>query len=343
MTQVTESLSGSSRTKKARLSVKFFLKWEWLLVLIFLAINIINIQLYPKYLNARLLLDATQMFMDKALIVLPMTMILVMGEIDISVGSIVALSSVLMGISHQAGLPMPLAMGVCLLTGALCGFINGFLLIKIKNISSMIVTLIGMITYRGIAEVILKDQAVGGFPSWYNELGWGYVGKYVPIVLVVFVIMAVILSIVLNHSVLGRRIYAIGANSTASQFSGIHVERIKLLIFTICGFVSGITGLFLSSRMGSVRSNIASGYELDVIAMVVLGGIGAYGGKGRIVGPIIAVFIIGFLRYGLGLINIESKVLLVIIGLLLILSIAIPNTSQILSERSRTKNKSAAK
>lgn len=333
MTGITESLKAKNR----HFSAKFFLKWEWLLVLIFVAINLINIQLYPKYLNGRLLLDATQVFMDKALIVLPMTMILIMGEIDISVGSIVALSSVLMGVSFQAGMPMPMAMGICVITGTLCGFINGLLMIKIKNISSMIVTLIGMITYRGIAEVILKDQAVGGFPEWYSKLGWGYVGKYVPLVLVVFAVLAVVFSIILHYTVFGRQIYAIGANSTASRFSGIHIERIKLLIFSLSGLMAGVTGLFLSSRMGSVRSNIASGYELDIIAMVVLGGVGASGGKGRIIGPIISVFIIGFLRYGLGLVNIESKVLLVIIGLLLILSIAIPNTSQIISRKNFTK------
>lgn len=331
--------SDTLKPQRRQFSIKFFMQWEWLLVLIFLAINLINIQLYPKYLNGRLLLDATQIFMDKALIVLPMTMILLMGEIDISVGSIVALSSVLMGVSYQMGVPMPAAMGICLLTGLACGLINGLLMIKIKNISSMIVTLIGMITYRGIAEVILKDQAVGGFPEWFSELGWGYIGKYVPIVLVVFVILAVFFSVILHFTVFGRQIYAIGANDTASRFSGIHVERIRLLVFALSGLMSGVTGLFLSSRMGSVRSNIASGYELDIIAMVVLGGIGASGGKGRIIGPIISIFIIGFLRYGLGLINVESKVLLVIIGMLLILSVAIPNTSQIISGRSFLKKR----
>ena len=140
----------------------------------------------------------------------------------------------------------------------------------------------------------------------------------------VFVVFAVIFSLLLHKSVLGRWIYAIGNNRASSRYSGVQVDRIKILVFTLTGFMAAVAALFLTARMGSTRPNIAMGYELEVIAMVVLGGISTSGGKGRMIGAIIAVFLIGYLRYGLGLINVQAQALLIIIGLLLILAVMLP-------------------
>jgi rhamnose transport system permease protein len=304
---------------------KFFLQWEWLLVLLFIGINLMNANLSPYYMNADGLLNATSSFLEKAFIALPMVFILVLGEIDISVASTVALSSVIMGVSYNnLGLPMGAAILVCLLTGTLCGFINGFILTKFRELAPMIVTLGTQILYRGIATMILKDQASGSFPMWFSEIYWGSIGS-IPYMLIVFVILAVIFGVVLHKTTFGRRVYAIGSNGVASRYAGIQVSKIRLIIYTLTGTMAAVTALFLTSRMGSTRPNIAMGYEMDAIAMVVLGGIPTSGGKGRFIGVVIAIFIVGLLRYGLGLINVSSQVMLIIIGALLISAVMIPN------------------
>ena len=143
--------------------------------------------------------------------------------------------------------------------------------------------------------------------------------------LIAFAVFAVFFALLLHKTTFGRRVYAIGNNATASRFSGVQVDKIKIIIFTMVGFMCGITALFLTSRMGSTRPNVALGYELDIIATVVLGGISTAGGKGRIGGPILAIFVIGYLRYGLGLINVPSQVLLIVIGLLLVAAVLTSN------------------
>lgn len=302
----------------------FFFQWEWMLILIFIIVNIINANLSPYYLNFENLRDATMTFLDKAFIVLPMAFILILGEIDISVGSIVALTSVIMATLYNAGVPMELAIMIALAAGTLCGFINGLLIIKFKELSAVIVTLSTMIIYRGIAYIILEDQSAGKFPDWYSFLGWGYIGN-VPFILIVFTVFSIIFGLLLHKTTFGKHIYAIGSNSTASRYSGVQVDKIRVIVFTLAGLMAAITALFLTSRMGSTRPNVAYGYELDVIAMAVLGGISTAGGKGRIIGTILAIFLIGYLQYGLGLINVPSQVLLIIIGLLLILAVTVPN------------------
>lgn len=305
---------------------KFLLRWEAVLVLVLLLVNVFNTMSSPYYLSVTGLLDATRDFMDKSFIVFPMAMIILMGEIDISVGAAIALSSVIMGVAYNAGngIPMVAALLLALLVGTACGLINGLLLTRFKELSPMIVTLSTMTIYRGIAYIILKDQAAGKFPSWFQKFGWGTVGP-VPYVLIVFAILAVIFTIVLNKTKLGRRIYAIGSNRTASIFSGIKVDQIRILAYTLAGFMSGLTAIFLTSRMSSTRPNIGYMYELDIISMVVLGGISTSGGKGRLAGALISIFVIGYLKYGLGLNNISSQILMIVIGLLLIISVLTPN------------------
>ena len=301
----------------------FFFQWEWLLVLIFILVNILNANLSPYYMNIGNLRDATMGFLDKAFIVLPMVLVMILGEIDISVASTVALSSVIMADLYSHGVPMGIAIIISLLVGAICGLINGLLIVKFKELSSVIITLATMIIYRGIAYILLEDQAKGQFPDWFSLFGWEYIGG-VPFILIVFVIFAVLFALLLHKTTFGRRIYAMGNNITASRFSGIQVDKIKVIVFTLTGVMAAVTAIFLTSRMGSTRPNVATGYELDVIAMVVLGGISTAGGKGRMIGAIIAVFLVGMLSYGLGLVNVPAQVLLIIIGLLLIFAVIVP-------------------
>ncbi|RKP52993.1 ABC transporter permease [Cohnella endophytica] len=311
-------------TNKKEFKAKgFILQWEWLLVALIVAMFVMNSNLSEYFFQYDNLRDATMGFLDKAFIVLPMVFIIMMGDIDISVGSIIALSSVVMGDLYAHGVPMPLAMIICLAVGTLCGWINGMLIVRYKELSAVIVTLATMTIYRGIAYILLKDQSVGKFPSWFKFLGWDYVGT-LPFILIVFAVFAIAFGLLLHKTPFGRRVYAIGNNPTAARFSGVRVDRIKVIVFTLAGLMSAVTALFLTSRMGSTRPNIATGYELEVIAMVVLGGVSTAGGKGRMIGAILAVFLIGFLRYGLGLVNVSAQMLLIILGGLLIVSVAIP-------------------
>ncbi len=313
------------RSRKADFSLKsFFFQWEWMLIGILGIVTIINTALSEYYLDFFLLVSASSTFLDKAFIVLPMVYVMILGDIDISVASTLALSSVIMGVSYNAGLPMYLAMFLCVATATLCGFTNGYLITKFRELSAVIITLSTMIIYRGIAYVILEDQASGKFPDWFGFLGWGSWGM-VPFSLVVFLVFAALFYILLHRTTFGRKIYAIGNNKTASLYSGVKVRHIKRIVFTLTGSMTGIAALFLTSRLGSTRPNVAIAYELDVIAIVVLGGISSAGGEGKMTGAIIAIFLVGYLRYGLGLANVPSQVLLVIVGGLLVGAVLIPH------------------
>ncbi|WP_456271138.1 ABC transporter permease [Bacillus sp. AK031] len=302
----------------------FFLQWEWMLVLILIAVMIINASLSPYFFNYPSLRDGTMIFLDKAFIVFPMAMIMILRDIDISVGSTVALSSVVMATMYNSmGIPMGLAIVICLVVGAACGLINGLLIVKFKELSAVIVTLGTMILYRGIAYVILENQSSGNFPEWFGFFGWGYVFG-IPFILILFIAAALVFGVVLHKTTFGRQIFAMGKNPTASRFSGVKVDKIRIIVFTLAGIMAAVTAIFLASRMGSTRPNVANMYELDVIAMAALGGVSTAGGKGKIIGTVIAVFIIGYLQYGLGLINIPAQTLLIIVGALLILAVAVP-------------------
>ena len=303
---------------------RFFLQWEWMLVLLFVLINVINIALSPNYLVYENIMSAIQMFCDKAILVFPMMMVILLGDIDISIASTMALSAVVMGVSFQAGVPMGAAIVLALVVGSLCGFINGILLSKFKELSAMIVTLSGMIIFRGIASIILEDGAAGGFPAWFQFLGWGSVGP-VPFILIFFVVETLVFGYVIHFTRFGRNVYAMGNNETTAKYSGIRVDRIRVIIFTVMGLFAAVSAVFLASKMSSVRPSIAKGYEMDIIAMVVLGGVSNNGGKGRVAGVVIATFIVGLLRYGLGIINVPSQTIMIIIGALLIVAVAIPN------------------
>lgn len=302
----------------------FFFQWEWMLVIILIIVMIINSNLSPYFFSYSSLRDGTMIFLDKAFIVFPMAMIMIMRDIDISVGSTVALTSVVMAtVYNSLGFSMEIAILVCLLVGALCGLLNGILITRFKELSAVIVTLGTMILYRGIAYIILEDQSSGNFPDWFGFFGWGYVYG-IPFILILFVIAAICFALLLHKTTFGRKIYAIGNNPVAARYSGINVDRIKLIVYTLAGIMAAVTAIFLASRMGSTRPNVANMYELDVIAMAALGGVSTAGGKGRIIGTVLAIFIIGYLQYGLGLINIPAQSLLIIIGALLIFAVAVP-------------------
>ncbi len=303
--------------------VSLVLSWEALLVLVAVAIFIANSFASPYFLDAWSLSDLTFNFTEKALIALAMALLIISGEIDLSVAAIVALASTLMGMAVQAGVGTPGLVLIGIVSGLACGAFNGMLVTRL-GLPSIVVTIGTMSLFRGIAFIILGDQAYKGYPASFAFFGQGYVWWVVSFELVLVLAAAVVYGFLLHRTSFGRRIFAIGNNAVAAQYSGVRVGRIKFVLFCLTGLMAGIAAVLITSRLGSTRPSIAQGYELEVITMVVLGGVSILGGAGSIMGVVLAAFIMGLVTFGLGLLNVPGIVMSIFIGLLLISVIALP-------------------
>ena len=297
--------------------------WETLLLAVAVAIFIFNSFASPYFLNAWNLSDATFNFTEKAMIAFAMALLIIAGEIDLSVASIIALASTAMGAAVQAGAGTQVLIIVGISTGLICGAFNGVLVTR-WGLPSIVVTIGTMSLFRGISYIVLGDQAYRGYPSEFSFFGQGYVWWVISFEFVLFAIIALIYAVILHQTNFGRAVYAIGNNPTAALFSGIRVQRVKFILFLMTGLMSGIAAICLTSRLGSTRPSIAFGWELEVVTMVVLGGVNILGGSGSIPGVIIAAFVMGLVTFGLGLLNVPGIVMSIVIGMLLIGVIALP-------------------
>ncbi len=297
--------------------------WQTLLLVVAIIIFTANSLASPYFLSPWSLSDATFNFTEKALIALAMALLIIAGEIDLSVAAIIALASTAMGFALQFGADTPTLVAIGIGTGLLCGAFNGFLVTRL-SLPSIVVTIGTMSLFRGISYIVLGDQAFKGYPASFAFFGQGYVWWVVSFEFVLFLVMAVVFYVILHRTSFGRRIFVIGNNATAAQFSGVRVERIKFMLFCLTGLMSGLAAVLLTSRLGSTRPSIAQGWELEVITMVVLGGVSILGGAGSIIGVVIAAFIMGLVTFGMGLLNVPGIVQSIFIGLLLITVIALP-------------------
>ena len=304
---------------------EFFLRWEFILALLLIGVMIMGTVISPYFLDMWTLSDATFNFSEKAIVALPMALLILTREIDLSVAAIIALASLAMGLCAGLGYgPWTLA-AVGLIVGLLCGLFNGVLVTKI-GLPSIVVTIGTMSLFRGLAQVVLGDQAVTTYPPGFSTVGQGYFLKWPPVAysFALFLGLALVFAVVLHRTATGRKMFAIGNNPTAALFSGIAVDRVKLALFGLTGLMAGLAAVILTSRIGSTRSNIALGWELDIITMVILGGVSISGGVGSIGGVVLAVFVLGLGTLALSLINVPGIVISVMMGLLLIVSIAAP-------------------
>lgn len=303
---------------------RLVLSWEGVLVILIVLVNIFCAS-YSEFYNLKSLLRQMPVYLAEVFLMLPMAYILVLGEIDISVGSIVCLCATMSCIVCNTGAPFIVVILTALLVGTGCGLINGIILTRFPELPPMIVTLATQIIFRGIAEIVLGS---GGSIQAVNTAGFallsGKVGR-VPYILFLVLILGVIAAVILGKSTFGRRVYAIGTNRTTAYYSGIHVQKIRLIIYTVMGTVSGLCALFLLSTSFGANTTTGKGYEMDAIAMAVFGGISSTGGKGNIAGGLLSAFIIVCLRVGLGQQNVHAQVILLILGLLLIGAVALPN------------------
>lgn len=264
-----------------------------------------------------LLLDMTPIL----LIALPMTMVIVTGEIDLSVASVVGLSSVVVGDLHQNGWSIPAAAVAALIVGMLCGAFNGFLVAYV-GLPSLAVTIGTLALYRGIAVGILGTKAVTDFPAKWTELASRNIGSSgIPVVMIPFLVLVVVFVLLLHFTPFGRGVFDIGLNDEAARFAGVDVARTKFRLFVLAGVVSAFAGIFYTFRYGSSRGDNATGLELQVIAAVLLGGVSIFGGRGALHGVIAGVLLIGVISSALRLENVTVNLINIIIGLLLVLSV----------------------
>ena len=297
--------------------------WESLLLLVTIGIFVANSFASPYFLNAWNLSDATFNFTEKAMIAFAMALLIISGEIDLSVASIIALASTAMGAAVQMGVGTEGLVLIGLATGLVCGAFNGILVTGL-GLPSIVVTIGTMSLFRGISFIILGDQAYRGYPPEFAFFGQGYVWWVISFEFVLFAILAVIYGVILHMTNFGRAVYAIGNNPTGALFSGIRVGRVKFILFLFTGLMSGVAAICLTSRLGSTRPSIATGWELEIVTMVVLGGVNILGGSGSIPGVVIAAFVMGLVTFGLGLLNVPGIVMSIVIGALLIGVIALP-------------------
>src|SRR3954466_10499894 len=312
---------------------RIFLRWEWLLVALIMVVTIINARLSPFFLNGNNLLRTTSDFMEIGIMMLPMVFIIITGNIDLSIASTLGLSASLMGWLFMGGWNIWAAAGVALLVGVLAGLLNGVLIARMR-LPALAVTLGTLSFYRGLAYVLLGDQAARGYPESFTYLGQGTLGDtQIPFALLVFSVLALGFGLVLHKTTFGPYLYAIGNNEAATRYSGVPVTRIKISIYVLSAVVAALAGFILAARFGSTRPDIGTGLELTVITITVLGGVSIFGGSGTMVGAVLALVLVGILRFGMGLVNLQGQVQDIVIGLLLILSILVPRLGSRLSLR----------
>ena len=301
------------------------LRWESILVLLLAAVIVVNTWISPYFLDVYNLSDATFNFSEKAIVALAMALLIIARDIDLSVAAIIAVASLAMGEAAAFGAPAPVLVLVGLSVGALCGAFNGALVTGF-GLPSIVVTIGTMSLFRGIANIVLGDQAITKYPADFAVIGQGYIAKGIPIPIsfTIFLVLAAIFGFFLHRTAMGRRIFALGNNPDAARFSGIPVDRIRFGLFVLTGLMAGLAAVLLTARIGSTRPNIALGFELEVITMVVLGGVSIAGGAGTILGVVLAVFVLGLTTFGLSLVNTPGIVISVLNGVLLIAAISVP-------------------
>lgn len=304
--------------------------WERVLLGLLVLLVVVFGITQPGFLSPYAIADSTFNFSEKGILALALALLIVTGEIDLSIAAILALCSLAMGFAMRAGAgPVGMAMAA-LATGGLAGLLNGWLVTHYR-LPSIVVTIGTLSLYRGLAMVALGDQALSGYPEVFSVLGNGYLGDLVglpwlivPIEFAILLVCAVAVGVVLHRTVLGRRLYAIGANPVASRFSGIEVDRYRLRLFVFAGLMAALAAILLTGRIGSTRPNIAMGWELDAITMVILGGVAIEGGRGSIVGTMLAVLLLGLFTFALGMANVSGIVMSMVVGGLLIVSMVLP-------------------
>ncbi len=310
--------------------------WEGLLLLLLLVVLAFNVTRVSNFLTIGNQINLFQLGIEKAIVILVMAFVIISGEIDLSVASMMGLSAAVAASLYESGAPMILAVLVALGVGAGFGLINGYF-VAIVGISSLAVTLAGYVGFRGLARLLVQDRSVGDFPEWFTNLGQqGLIGP-LTLSILIFAVLAIVATVILHFSGFGRLTYVIGNSAQVARYSGVSVARAKLIIFTMSGLISALAGVLMAARLGAVRASTAEGFELDIITVVLLGGVSIFGGVGTMVGVLLSTYLVLNLRNGLVIAGITGNTQTGIIGLLLILSVLVPNVAGRVRERLRRR------
>ncbi len=297
--------------------------WEGFLLLVLVVLFAANAVASPFFLTPSNQVNLFQLSIEKVIVALVMTFVIINGEIDLSVASVMGLAACAFGWLFHLGVPAPLAVVLCLLVGLLCGAFNAFWIVRF-GLPSLVVTLATMIAFRGLARVLVEDQSIGDFPAWFDRLGQQPLLGPFPLALIIFFALAVLAWMILQRTAFGRKVTFIGANRAVAEYSGVEVARVKATLFVASSAVAALAGLLYAARLGAIRGDIAAGFELDVITIVLLGGVSIFGGVGTITGTVLAILIVLSLRNGMALADLTGHIQSGILGLLLIISVMVP-------------------
>lgn len=305
-------------------NMRYLLRHETILAILLVLVLAVLATQSDRFFTVANLLNQGRLMTEVALVAMVMTFVIVTGGIDLSVGSILGLTAILLGVFwHNLGLPLPVAMVLAVLAGGIGGLINGLIITRFK-VPPLIATLATLALYRGLAEGISQARSVRGYPDWFFVLGqgdaWG-----IPSQLWILFALVIIAGVILGLTTFGRATYATGANEIGARFAGISVDRTKLLIYTASGLIAGVAGVIFVSRVSTTRSDMGTGLELDVITAVVLGGTSIFGGRGTIIGTVLGLILMQALKNGLALSGVKGDGTIVVIGLVLILAIVASN------------------
>jgi rhamnose transport system permease protein len=301
-------------------------RWETLILGLIVVTIIVGQGISSEFLTADSFTTGSLDLSEVALMALPLALVVVAAEIDLSIASVLALSSAVMAELWNQGLPLELIMPICLVVGALCGAFNGLLVTRL-GLPSLAVTIGTLALFRGLAYVVIGDASVTDFPSQWTDRAFGNVaGTAIPNTMVLFAILVVAFGVLLHATGFGRTIYAIGANEEAARFSGVRVKRVKMWLFVASGTVAALAGIVISLRNSTAAANVGQGFELTAVAAVVLGGISIFGGRGTIAGVVLALFLLGGIQKALTLSeSISTYWIQIVTGTLLIGSVLGPN------------------
>jgi len=303
------------------------MRWETGLVVVVIAIAIMGSSLSPQFLTANNFFNLGLNNGEIAIMALPMALIIISGEIDLSVESTLGMSSAVLGVLWADHWPMLAIFVVVAVVGALAGAINGLLVTRV-GLPSLAVTIGTLALYRGIALILLGPRTVASFPTTYTNVGIVAIPHTdLPYSIGIFIVLAVIFAIVLHATPFGRSIYAMGDNAEAAMFAGLRVKRIKTTLFIVSGVASALAGVLFTFRLNTAVQDNGTGLSLDVVAIVLLAGVSIFGGKGSIGGVFLAVLAFAGLQNALLLTNFNQEATGLVTGGLLLVSVFVPNAA----------------
>jgi len=309
-------------------TIRRLVRWEMLLAILVVALIAVGATVSPVFLSANNFSNLSAALTEVAIMALPMALVIIAGEIDLSVEAMLGLSCAVLGFLWAEGVPLWIGIPTVLIIGALGGALNGLLVTRFM-LPSLVVTLGTLALFRGLALVVLGPRGVSRFPEWFTTFGFRNVpGTPIPWPFVIFAILAIVLGFILHRTWAGRHIYAVGRNVEAARYSGVRVDRLKLSLFTLSGVVAALAGVIFTARFASARADAGEGMTLTVVTIVLLGGVNIFGGRGTIPGVVLAFFTLAVLGNVLRLTRVSTEMQSIATGALLILSVVVPMVAQ---------------